>query len=117
MAREFQFRTPAQSQARFRQSGMCAQCGENLDDLEEHAHHVIPNQSGRANDPNHRWLAFADNCVVLCHTCHERVHENGRYRIGAVAPPDYFRYSHGRNVSAHMAWLNQMREKLKTVWP
>ncbi len=117
MTRPFHFRTPAQSQARVRQAGLCAGCGERLDDVEEHAHHVIPNQSGNPRDPTHAWLASAENCVVVCHTCHERVHQDGRYRAGAVAPPDYFRHSHGKNLAAHHAWVKQLAQRSKGIWP
>ena len=116
MARAFNFKSPVQSQARLRQDGACACCGEGLDDLEEHAHHVIPNQSGQPGNLDHAWLASSVNCVVLCTDCHERVHENGRYRTGAVAPPSYYPYSHGRNGAAHRAWVRQLARYAGTVW-
>jgi 5-methylcytosine-specific restriction endonuclease McrA len=117
MARPFQFKTPAQSEARLRQAGRCAQCGDSLDDEEEHAHHVVPNQSGNPRDPNHAWLASSENCVVLCHVCHGRVHQDGRTRTGAVAPPSYFKHSHGENTSAHLVWAKRLAQREKTVWP
>jgi len=117
MARPLEFKTPAQSQARLRQTGLCAHCGDSLDDTEEHAHHVVPNQSGNPRDPNHAWLASSENCVVLCHMCHERVHQDGRYRTGAVAPPSYFMHSHGNNASAHQVWVTRLTQKAKIVWP
>jgi 5-methylcytosine-specific restriction endonuclease McrA len=117
VTRPFDFKTPAQGNARARQMGLCAVCGEDLTDLSEHAHHVVPNQSGTPGHPDHAWLASPENCVVLCETCHERVHEDGRYRTGAVAPPDYFQYSHGKNQSAHTAWVKAMTGRLRAIWP
>ncbi len=116
MARHFAFRTPAQSQARLRQFGRCAHCGDNLNDVEEHAHHVIPNQSGNPKNPDHAFLATADNCVVLCHVCHEAVHQGGKYRNGAVAPPDYFPHSHGHNRPEHQRWARLMAARARQVW-
>lgn len=117
MARPFDFRTSEQSSARFRQDGLCAVCGESLDDVEEFAHHVVPNQSGQAANPVHRWLASSDNCVVLCPTCHYRVHQNGDYRFGAVAPASYFPHSHGRNSAAHEAWARELAHLSRSIWP
>lgn len=58
MARAFDFNTATRSKARLRQDSSCAFCGENLDDMEEHAHHVIPNQSGDPGNAAHRtWAA------------------------------------------------------------
>ena len=117
MPRAFAFRTPAQAAARFRQHGQCAKCGEPLDDIEEHAHHVIPDQSGSPGDPRHRWLASPDNCVVLCDVCHYVVHAGGRYRTGAVAPPSYFEHSHGSDRAAHLHWVALLASKASSVWP
>jgi len=116
MPRPFAFRTPAQSEARFRQWGLCAQCGHPLDDVEEHAHHVIPNQSGNPRNPRHAWLKDSDNCVILCHACHDAVHAHGRYRIGAVAPASYFPHSHGNNRSAHLQWAANLDSRARDVW-
>jgi 5-methylcytosine-specific restriction endonuclease McrA len=116
MGRPFEFDERAKVQARIRQFGLCAVCGESLNNLEEHAHHVIPNQAGDARVASHGGLRSADNCVVLCYVCHERVHENGRYRAGAVAPASYYRFSHGRNQQAHQAWLARMGQMEKNVW-
>jgi hypothetical protein len=51
MARTFEFNAFTLSQARLRQRGLCACCGEDLTALVEHDHHVIPNQSGRQYRP------------------------------------------------------------------
>jgi hypothetical protein len=116
VARPFEFALSVKTQARIRQAGMCAVCGSSLDDFVEHAHHVIPNQSGSSNDPSHAPLRSVDNCVVLCDLCHERVHENGRYRLGAVAPPSYYRFSHGRKFAAHGEWLAQLEKLGQKIW-
>ena len=116
MTRPFDFDDSARKQARFRQWGLCACCGDSMDDDEDHAHHVIPNQSGNPSNVTHHWLATAENCVVLHIPCHERVHENARYRLGGVAPPDYFPHSHGHNAPAHQSWVNQLERKSRTIW-
>jgi hypothetical protein len=117
MARPFEFSTATQQQARQRQNGVCACCGEKLDDVVEHAHHVVPNQSGSATDARHLWLKSAENCVVLCDTCHYRVHQDGRYRTGAVAPPGYYPHSHGKNQGSHQQWVARLTLLTKQVWP
>ncbi len=73
--------------ARLRQDGNCAVCGEDLDWQEEFAHHVHPNALGGPDN--------VDNCVILCRPCHHRVHYDGRFKTGIVAPRDYFRYWYG----------------------
>jgi hypothetical protein len=114
--RPFEFKEPTQDQARLRQDGRCAHCGENLDDLYEAAHHVIPNQSGNPRNPNHAWLTSVENCVVLCGDCHDIVHDGSRFRYGAVAPPSYFPFSHGENKAAHHVWIKEMESREKTIW-
>lgn len=116
MSRPFNFSWHTQQEARQRQAGACACCGESLDDVIEHAHHVIPNQSGKADEPRHRGLRSADNCVVLCEDCHWRVHEDGRYRTGAVAPPEYYPRSHGDDLLAHQAWVSRLVVFSTQIW-
>jgi hypothetical protein len=116
MARPFQFGETAKKQARLRQFGLCAVCGHSLRDLFEHAHHVVPNQSGDPADESHLWLKSELNCVILCELCHEVVHESGHYRYGAVAPPEYFRYSHAKDAVAHQRWAGALTEKMKQLW-
>lgn len=77
----------------------------------DHAHHVVPNQLGRPESEADAWIRGSDNCVVLCEPCHHRVHENGRFRFGAVASPDSYPYSHGRKKKEHRDWALRMREK------
>lgn len=114
MARPFHFEKSVRDEARFRQWRLCALCGDSMDDDEEHAHHVVPNQSGNALDLSHVWLASAENCVVLHQPCHDRAHENGRFRLGGVAPPDYFPHSHGNNIPAHKSWAKEFRTKIES---
>lgn len=74
-------------QARARQRDKCAVCGENLDWIEEFAHHLHPDALGGP--------ATLDNCAMLCRDCHHRVHYDGRFRSGIVAPKSYFPYFNG----------------------
>jgi hypothetical protein len=88
----------------------------SLNDLFEQAHHVVPNQSGNPSNPDHIWLKYSDNCVILCDQCHERVHENGNYHSGAVAPASYYSYSHGENRMAHLEWVQSLNQKSRELW-
>lgn len=115
--RPFEFDNRVKAASRLRQEGLCAHCGESLDDLWEHAHHVVPNQSGDEGNTLHAWLRTEINCVTLCQDCHERVHQDGRFRDGAVAPAEYFPHSHGLNRASHTAWVQDLRSKaIQTVW-
>jgi 5-methylcytosine-specific restriction endonuclease McrA len=116
MTRPFSFTDKIKTNSRIRQYGLCAICGDLLDDEYEHAHHVIPNQSGNPANPLHSWLKESDNCVVLCVPCHDRVHENGNYKVGAVAPPSYFKFSHGKDNLKHKLWLDEMNIKAREFW-
>ncbi|MEE9270673.1 MAG: HNH endonuclease signature motif containing protein [Candidatus Krumholzibacteria bacterium] len=105
-----------------RQQGKCAVCGYDLNQLLEETamdamnfHHVIPRSAGGDARP--------DNCVVLCtgtkgtnrDHCHYRVHSEGRYRTGAVVPPDYYEYSHGvRRHRDHERWVKRMSGRFRT---
>jgi hypothetical protein len=102
--REYDFSQQAKSQAFARQEGRCACCGESLQDQLDNAHHVVPNQVGRRGREEDSFLRSSDNCVYLCESCHERVHQDGRYREGAVAGPEYYRHSHGGNQKSHQQW-------------
>lgn len=78
------FSESTKQRSRFRQRGKCVHCNESLDWQEEFAHHLYPHALGGAD--------CVDNCVVLCGSCHYRVHNDGRFRSGIVAPRDYFPY-------------------------
>jgi hypothetical protein len=81
----------------------------------EFAHHVVPNQCGNPADPTHQWLRTLVNCVLVCHQCHQRVHEDGDTKLGAVAPPKYFPYSH-KDPAAHRKWARQLRQLSSAIW-
>jgi 5-methylcytosine-specific restriction endonuclease McrA len=117
--RPFDFTDPRiKQEARFRQANTCACCGESLSDFfNEFAHHVVANQSGDPRNPEHGWIRQLVNCVLLCEDCHNRVHQDGKTRFGAMAPPDYFPYSHGADRAAHRAWVREILAKQRTVWP
>jgi hypothetical protein len=113
--RPFDFTKSVQKEARSRQSGVCACCGESLNDQWEEAHHVVPNQCGDKNNPNHEWLRTAVNCVVLCDGCHDQVHGENK-TSGAVAPPDYYRFSHSGNKVQHKEWVRDLNIKAALLW-
>ena len=108
MARPFDFDRATKNPAFFRQWNLCACCGVSLLDLHDHAHHVIPNQIGDTSDPADAFLRSADNCVILCDTCHKRVHANGHYRTGVVAPATYYPHSHGKMVAQRQPWVKRI---------
>lgn len=113
MPRPYDFTDATQRDARMRQWGLCAHCGERLDDRWEHAHHVIPNQIGRPGDRADDFLRGADNCVIICEECHSAAHAHGSYRHGAVAPPTWYLYSHGKHAQGpHAVWCR----RIETEW-
>jgi hypothetical protein len=116
MARAFAFSQSTINQAWIRQWNRCAMCGEDLTWLEDHAHHVIPNQVGKAGDEQDAFLRELDNCVVLCADCHQAAHGYGNYRTGAVPPPDHYRFSHGKEQAQHSEWLQRVRVVWETTW-
>ena len=122
MARPFRFDPITKQRAFFRQWNLCAHCTQSLINAYDHAHHVVPNQVGRPGNRADAWIRELDNCVVLCDDSHGRVHENGRYRFGAVASPDDFPYSHGRKTKVnpaaemeHRVWADRMRFRFWTT--
>lgn len=108
MARSFEFSDTVKREAFFRQWNLCAHCGVNLVDEYDNAHHILPNQAGNSDNKDHDWIRSADNCVILCNPCHDRVHGNGHFKNGPVAPPEYFPFSHGRQKFLHHSWANKM---------
>jgi hypothetical protein len=113
MARPFDFSQTVQRAARLRQWGLCGHCGDSLDHRLEHAHHVIPNQSGTIENPAAAFLRSAENCAILCDACHAAAHAHGAYKSGAVAPADWFPYSHGQQGQAeHLRW----RLRIDSEW-
>jgi 5-methylcytosine-specific restriction endonuclease McrA len=116
MARFFDFSDATKREARLRQFGNCAVCGESMSWVEEHAHHVFPNQAGDPSNAAHAWIRSAENCVILCYLCHGVVHEYGRYRDGSMAQPEYFEHSHGSDRVAHLAWVQGLNHRMRLVW-
>jgi hypothetical protein len=116
-ARPFDFRGLTIKEARFRQANLCAVCGHSLSQFDvEYGHHVVPNQCGNPADPSHQWIKTLINCVLLCLDCHNRVHENGRTKLGAVAPPSYFPFSHGSASRHHQKWVKDLERKASAIW-
>ena len=76
----------------------------------DNAHHVVPNQLGRPGRTADAWMRSVDNCVMPCDACHKRVHQNERFRFGAVASPDDFPYTHGRRRIDRDQWLQRIRD-------
>jgi len=102
--REFDFMRGVREATLVRQGGLCAACKRAVGPSDP-AHHVIPQQCGRSNPTLARFLRTAENCVKLCPPCHERYHESGRYRDGAVAEPKHFPWSHGVvGKAGHAPW-------------
>lgn len=116
MARPFDFDGSIMKQARLRQFGLCAVCGDCMNDVYEHAHHVVPNQAGDSANPSHSWLKSQINCVILCEDCHYAVHDSGRYRTGAVAPPEYYKHSHGGHTVEHTRWVDELNNFSQMLW-
>lgn len=115
MGRRYDFGVLVKRQAFQRQWNQCGHCGHSLINQADHAHHVIPHQLGLRQESDVHFIASVDNCVVLCEMCHERVHQNGRYRTGAVAPPEYYSHSHGPLSVEHLLWaskVNQMWDRI-----
>jgi hypothetical protein len=115
MERAFNFDDEIRRQAFSRQWNLCACCGENLFHLWDEGHHVIPNQTGDPHDPADAFLRSAENCVILCQACHTRVHENGRTRTGAVAPAEYYPFSHGKLVAQHHVWVYRINAEWQRI--
>lgn len=94
------FSRKTQELALLRQENLCGSCGTEIFGLGEagrarhrfgesvHAHHIKHAKLGGTND--------ADNCVMLCWSCHYSVHEGGNYQRGtAVGTPDDFPHFRG----------------------
>ena len=117
MKRPFEFDRRTKDQAFFRQYNLCAVCGGSLVHEYDHAHHVIPNQTGNVSNPADAFLRSVENCVMLCEQCHERVHQDGRFQAGAIPPPDYYRHSHGKNMAEHNLWVARVTAEWDRKFP
>ena len=109
MSGQFSFSDTVKNDAFMRQNGRCAgaRCHRKLTFLEEHAHHVVPQQCGRGDQTSDRWLKTSDNCVILCSTCHTAYHGHGHFGT-VVSGPDVFQYSHDADRVAHLLWLKRV---------
>ena len=115
MARLFDFSKTVLDAALFRQKFHCAWCGEDLQELIFHGHHVVPNQAATTHSPANAWLRTEENCVMLCDNCHRVFgHEDGRYRTGAVPFARNYRFSHAGDHQAHLQWASQVDSR---PWP
>ena len=110
MKQKFYFTDTVKRSVFFREWNLCAHCGKSLVNEWDNAHHVLPNQTGSAGNEADEWLRSEENCVMLCDACHGRVHENGNFRTGATALPEYFPYSHGRQTLLHHSWVNRIKK-------
>lgn len=79
------FSNLTKSQARLRQRGKCAHCGESLNETEESAHYLLRENCG---GPDRE-----ENCVILCQGCHSIVHNNASFQSCYVAPLSHFPYA------------------------
>lgn len=116
----FPFDDTVKEAAWLRQSGCCAKCGHALinnpdDPFRRQAHHVIPQQSGVADDPGHAWMATLENCVLICYDEHLAAH-GGDFGSGPVAPPAWFIHSHGEDKVRHAEWARSLNLKAESVW-
>jgi hypothetical protein len=114
MARPFDFTSHVKQKAFQRQCNLCAHCGLDLRNAWDNAHHVVPSQTGKVGASVDTFLSSIDNCVVLCDPCHYAVHDSGRFRTGAVPPPSYYPYSHGRHSRDYSMWVIKLERLIKS---
>lgn len=79
------FSNLTKSQARLRQRGKCAFCGESLNAMEEAAHYLLRENCGGPDKE--------DNCVILCQDCHSTVHNNASFQSSYISPLSHFPYA------------------------
>ena len=117
--RDFEFSEGTLRDSRLRQKTVCAHCGGKLKNVWEEGHHVIPDQAGDKANPGHTFLNTADNCVILCTTCHTNfVHDDGRCKFGAIPFPKDYHWSHGdKDCTEHQLWVGRMDDHAKAIWP
>jgi 5-methylcytosine-specific restriction endonuclease McrA len=75
------------NQAIGRQDGKCGDCGEDLEEVIFHAHHLLRQADGGDDS--------LDNCVMLCEECHYAAHNYGNYRQPIQLSPSDFPYFYG----------------------
>jgi hypothetical protein len=79
------FSNLTKSQARLRQRGKCAQCGESLNETEEAAHYLLRESSGGEDKEQ--------NCIILGQNCHSAVHGNANFHTSYITPVGHFPYA------------------------
>ena len=79
------FSNLTKNQARFRQRGKCAHCGQSLNELDESAHYLLRENFGGPDKE--------ENCVILCQGCHSTVHNNASFQSSYLAPLSHFPYA------------------------
>jgi len=105
--RRHNFTQKTKKEAFYRQGGRCAHCGDELDDMIDRAHHVVPDQASRGKRID-AFIETVENCVYLCLMCHDIVHDGAKMRHGATAPPSYYRHSHSASRGAHREWVARL---------
>ena len=118
--RGFDFNGTTRAEVRRRQRYVCAHCGRKDTGKEDfNVHHVIPDQAGGdKNNPDHAFLRTTLNGVALCHQCHVEVHEDGKYKHGALPYSfKWYQYSHGKKRRIlHLAWIEKLEKLAPLVW-
>ena len=76
------FSNLTKSQARLRQRGKCAHCGQSLNEIEESAHYLLRENGGGPDSE--------ENCVVLCQNCHSTVHGNANFHTSYITTVGHF---------------------------
>lgn len=105
MGQRNKFSEGIKAKASKRQHDMCAACGGKLDGFTDEGFQVVPRKSVDDSDSNaHVWIRSADNCVIVCEPCNSKY---GRRWMRKLRPND-FKFSHGKNRSAHQNWVGQM---------
>jgi hypothetical protein len=79
------FSNLTKSQARLRQRGKCARCGEPLVETEEAAHYLLRESSGGPDKE--------ENCIILCQNCHSTVHGNANFHGSYITTVGHFPYA------------------------
>jgi hypothetical protein len=116
MARHFEFTESVKKEARLRQKGFCAHCGDSLNWQWEEAHHVVPDQCGLKDDDKHHWLKTTLNCVVLCGACHFEIGHGGNTKTGIIAGPEAYQHSHAGDTVQHACWVQLVNLEAEKVF-
>jgi len=95
-----------------RQAGKCAACGR--ENLPLSAHHVYPVRSycGTGQGyPDTSFTRSAENCVLVCTSCHLKEAHKGDY-VNGIAAADVFAHAHdgvgGKMSGVHIQWVEKL---------